>query len=286
VTRGLEVRRLEDALEFLAEAGEFLSAREAEHNLLLGLAGTLVKRPLLYGEPPYFAVVRRGEEIVGTALRTPPHNLVLSQLSDAGAVDALARDVADAFDHLPGVVGPKESSRRFADLWARISAGGMELGMAQRIFRADHVNVPKGVPGNMRRAEDADRARLIEWVAAFQDEAMGGHVHRPAEAVVVDYLGRGEEGGLYLWEDQRPVSVAGCGGLTPNGIRIGPVYTPPELRRNGYASALVAELTNLLLAGGRRFCFLFTDLANPTSNRIYERIGYERVADVDEYRFA
>jgi len=81
------------------------------------------------------------------------------------------------------------------------------------------------------------------------------------------------------------VSIAGYGGPTPNGIRIGPVYTPPDLRGRGYASALTARLTQTLLDGGRRFCFLFTDLANPTSNSVYQRIGYRPVTDVDLWRF-
>jgi predicted GNAT family acetyltransferase len=87
-------------------------------------------------------------------------------------------------------------------------------------------------------------------------------------------------GGFELWEDGgEVVSLSGWGGPTPNGIRIGPVYTPPELRGRGYATSLVAELSQALLDAGRRFCFLYTDLANPTSNAIYERIGYVRVCE-------
>ena len=94
-----------------------------------------------------------------------------------------------------------------------------------------------------------------------------------------------------LWEvDGASVSLAGWGGPTPNGIRVGPVYTPPELRGRGYATALTAEVSQRLLdgrlfVGGRRFCFLYTDLANPTSNAIYERIGYERIAEAAEIVF-
>jgi uncharacterized protein len=97
--------------------------------------------------------------------------------------------------------------------------------------------------------------------------------------------------GFLLWEDGgETVSLAGWGGPTPNGIRIGPVYTPPELRGRGYATALTAELSQRLLdgglfEGGRRFCFLYTDLANPTSNAIYERIGYRRVCESAEIVF-
>ncbi|MGH2521912.1 MAG: GNAT family N-acetyltransferase [Anaerolineales bacterium] len=94
-----------------------------------------------------------------------------------------------------------------------------------------------------------------------------------------------ETRGIYFWEDPHPVSMAGYGGPTPNGIRVGPVYTPPEQRRKGYASACVAALSQLMLDRGRKYCFLFTDLANPTSNHIYQQIGYEPVCDVDEYKF-
>jgi predicted GNAT family acetyltransferase len=79
--------------------------------------------------------------------------------------------------------------------------------------------------------------------------------------------------------------MAGFGGWTPSGVRIGPVYTPPDLRGRGYASALTAELSAELLAGGRDYCFLYTDLANPTSNRIYQAIGYEFVCESAEYAF-
>lgn len=83
-----------------------------------------------------------------------------------------------------------------------------------------------------------------------------------------------------------PVAMAGVSGRTPSGARVGAVYTPPDRRRRGYASALVATLSQAQLDAGARFCFLFTDLANPTSNKIYQDIGYEPVCDVDEYRFS
>jgi predicted GNAT family acetyltransferase len=94
------------------------------------------------------------------------------------------------------------------------------------------------------------------------------------------------EAGYWLWEDAgEPVSLAGFGGRTPTGIRVGPVYTPPGARRRGYATALVAALSRWLLARGHRWCFLFTDLSNPTSNRIYVDIGYERVTDSMQFAF-
>jgi uncharacterized protein len=280
-----EVRRFDYAHEFLAHAGAYLSAREAEHNLLLGLAGVLTAKPDLYGSAPYFAAVQREGAVVAAALRTPPHNLLLSEVTEPAAVDALATDVAEVFGELPGVLGPRDASLRFAELWSEATGRRAERAMAERIFRAETVHAPRGVPGSIRRASADDRSLLVEWLEAFHDEAMGGRSFRPAEDAVDDYLTRGDDSGVYLWEDGEAVSFAGCGSPTPNGVRIGPVYTPPVRRGRGYASALTAQLTSLLLASGRRFCFLFTDLANPTSNRIYQRIGYEPVSDVDEYRF-
>jgi predicted GNAT family acetyltransferase len=101
---------------------------------------------------------------------------------------------------------------------------------------------------------------------------------RHMAAVIATYV-------LFVWDHAGPVSMASATGLTPNGIRVNGVYTPPEHRGRGYATACVAALSARLLADGRRFCFLFTDAANPTSNAIYRRIGYVPVAEVQEYRF-
>jgi predicted GNAT family acetyltransferase len=158
--------------------------------------------------------------------------------------------------------------------------------MAQRIHRAESAVQPQGVPGAMRRADERDRPLLVEWSEAFAAEAVPHAPAGDADEMVRERLAGVAGAGLFLWEHGgRPVSLAGCAGRTPNGIRVGPVYTPPDFRGHGYASALTAALTRTLLDGGRRFCFLYTDLANPTSNRIYERIGYRPVSDVDEYRF-
>jgi uncharacterized protein len=142
-----------------------------------------------------------------------------------------------------------------------------------------------GVPGRLRAATTADRDLLVTWVDAFVTEAAPEPGPFDAEEWV-EHLFASPLRGAYLWEDGGPVSLACSGGPTPNGARIGPVYTPPERRGHGYASAATAALSELLLERGRRFCFLFTDLANPTSNHIYQAIGYQPVCDVDIYHFA
>ena len=126
--------------------------------------------------------------------------------------------------------------------------------------------------------EDSSRAFITEirGSAATVEQASG----------VIDGYLSSDTRGMYVWEHEgRPVSIAAYAGPTPNGIRVSHVYTPPELRGRGYASAVTAALTQHLLDTGYRYCFLYTDLSNPTSNSIYQKIGYQPVADVDEWLF-
>jgi len=136
----------------------------------------------------------------------------------------------------------------------------------------------------MRSAIAADRALVVSWLEAFVTEALEDE-EWDSEELADRWIG-GRNRTLQLWDDGgEVVSLAGVGGRTPTGIRIGPVYTPPEHRGVGYASNLVAAATQEQLDGGRSFVFLFTDRANPTSNHIYEAIGFEAVSDIDRYAF-
>ena len=278
------IRRCRDVDEFLAHAGEFLAAREAEHNLILGLSSTLRRQPQVYGEDPYLAVVEEGSLAVAAALRTPPHNLVVSEIDDPGAIEPLAADVHEVFEVLPGLLAPSDVAARFASVWEAATGVTGKRVLAERVFRAERVLPARPVPGRMRSYRSSDRELAVRWLDAFTAEALPEPPPEPSSHWLDRRLAE-LEGSVVLWEDGEPVSLAAAGGSTPNGIRIGPVYTLPGLRGRGYASALVAELTRVQLEGGRRFCFLFTDLANPTSNRIYQRVGYEPVADVDQWSF-
>lgn len=138
----------------------------------------------------------------------------------------------------------------------------------------------------MRTADHGDRDLLTRWLAAFNTEALGQSVDVVGMGQFADRWIARQGRTMYLWVvDGRAVSMVGVSGETPNGIRVAPVYTSPELRGRGYASALTAATTQRQLDDGKRYCFLFTDLANPTSNHIYQVIGYEAVSDAADYRF-
>jgi uncharacterized protein len=270
---------------FYLRAERFLLQHEACHNLILGLSAGMLNRARSPEASPYLAVVQDAGAIVAAALMTPPYNLVLSRARAERALECIAADVCAADRVPPGVLGPIPESERFASIWKRQTGQPFRKARAQRIYQVDEVRPPRGVPGAMRRATDGDRPLLVRWFLAFAQEALGEDNRASVDQRVEGFL-RGPGRGLYVWEDPEPVSMAGHAGPTPNGIRVSAVYTPPERRNRGYASACVAALSQMLLDGGRRFCFLFTDLANPTSNRIYQQIGYRAVCDVDEFKFA
>jgi predicted GNAT family acetyltransferase len=232
-------------------------------------------------------VVEDGAPVAAAAM-TPPWNVIVAD-SLSEALDSLAATIAAAGVELPGVVGNEPTSGRFCEVWSRLTGAEAEKRMAQGVFALDQVSPLSPVEGVPRRAEEGDRSLLEAWVAAFAEEAGGepANLDEVRRSVANRITARPEQAGLWLWEvGSEPVSLTGHGGLTPNGIRIGPVYTPPEFRGRGYATALVAEQSQWLLEQGRRFCFLYTDLANPTSNAIYRRIGYRQVAESSEYRFS
>jgi predicted GNAT family acetyltransferase len=270
-----------DASEFLDAARNFLMTREAANNLMLGLALRFAERKQ-ETEEHYYAVVRDDDgAVVAAAIMTPPFHLVLTD-APPEAVEMVARDLLASGRTLPGVLAPPAIAMRMGELWSAETGGRFERAMAQRIYEIEEVIEPRPVGGELRRIGPGDRELAIDWLMAFGAEVgLPGTregAERAADALIAEERG-------YLWEDGHPVSMAAWAGPTPGGVRIHAVYTPPELRGGGYASACVAGLSRLLLDSGKRACFLFTDLANPTSNTIYQRIGYRPVCDIDHYRF-
>lgn len=282
----MRIRRFARPSEFLESAGPFLLQHEAQHNLILGLAAGV-----LHGEwseyPPYLALVEDRGAVVLAALRTPPRNVVLSRCGDSEALDLLILDLTPWLRELPGASGPTEVADAFATAWRGATGGTTVVAMAQRIYKLDGVVPVGGVPGRLRPATYGDRSLLVDWLEDFS-KCESAITHDDAEQVADRFLRADfQSRGMFIWEaDRQPVAMVGHSGPTPHGMRIGPVYTPPEHRRKGYASAATAALSQRLLDSGRQFCFLYTDLANPTSNHIYQAIGYRRVADSTQYRFA
>jgi uncharacterized protein len=288
----MRLERFTDIGEFATRVEPYLLAREATHCLILGLLATLPRGPVPADEIPYMALVEEQGMIVMVAMRTPPFPVILSMLAPEFAADpseALALIAADLWSryhkNLSGINAPVPISRLFAERWQQETGQATRLSVKERTYALEAVIPVTGVAGTFRRPTEADRDLLIRWVAAFGAEAMPQQRMFDAVAWVNGFFATPSRGG-YLWEDGgEPVSLVAYGNPTAHGIRIGPVYTPLEHRGRGYASACVAAISQYLLDSGRTFCFLFTDLANPTANHIYQAIGFNPVNDVDMYEF-
>ncbi len=279
----VRVESVPDPASFLERAAPLLLMDEARHNLILGIAGTLLDFPDAYRES-HLWLVEDGADVVAAGLVTPPFNLVLA--GDPGGAEALAASLARDGVRLPGVTGAVPEAEVFAARWESETGGTTRARMQQRVYRLERLRPPRATRGSARVATEDDRELLVEWIRAFATEVAHDASSPAGDAArTVDLRLASPTGGLLLWEDGGPVSLAGWGSPTPNGIRIGPVYTPPEHRGRGYGSAVTAAVTQQSLEAGHRFCFLYTDLANPTSNKIYLDLGYEPVCDSVEYAF-
>ena len=254
------------AAEFLARTNIELEKNEAANNLLLGLADRLVTDPNFYGDDPFFATVEseKSGSLLAAALRTPPHSLIVhSAVQTAEPVmAALAEEIHRRNMQLPGVLGPAEAADIFARAWTAKAGCKALLSMRERVYELRKVISPHPVAGRLRKAEDLDGALLLRWYRDFTIEALPDEDPKSiTDADAPRYLR-----GMYLWEDDgRPVSMARIGRHTLHGATVGPVYTPPELRRHGYASACVAAVSQIILDSGCRSCRRGTESNHSTS---------------------
>jgi predicted GNAT family acetyltransferase len=267
------IHRFTEPKAFLARAEPFLRAEEVENALMLGICGSA-----RFDDSCYLAAVEEDQAVVACALRTPPHSALLTR-ADRKALELLAADLADKYEGLPAVAGPEPAVGVFARLWAARTGAAPGPAVRMRVFEASRVVQPPTAAGTLRAATEADLPTVARWTAAFVDEAGLDDPSDPDDVA----RERIREGSLFVWEDARPASMAAWAGRTGRTVRINYVYTPPEHRGRGYASACVASLTQQLLDEGFARCCLYTDLANPTSNKIYQAIGYRPVCDAAEY---
>jgi RimJ/RimL family protein N-acetyltransferase len=260
-----------DVRAFVAAAGGFLHARPVDNTVLLTVAETVeLSGPNAFGdEAPEFGWWRVDGRVEGAFVHTPPYPVLLGPAPREAAAALLA---ALAARPLAGVNGPAE----LAPVVAGTHDGPARERRRERLYRLGELIDPPAPPGRWRIAARADRARLIEFYDAFRLE-----VREPGRdwgPMVDDRL---SHRGLHLWEaeDGEPVSLAGISRRIAGMMRIGPVYTPPERRGRGFAAALTAAVCRFAREDGAGEILLFADLANPTSNHLYQRIGFVAVGE-------
>lgn len=276
----------EDVDDFLARTGDFLRSRPALHTLPLTVTETLRTRGVhAYGAaPPFFGRLERAGEVRATFFRTPPRALSLTPLTPEHA-DTLAARLAGLGHSLPGVSADSDTAAAFAEAWQRYTGAVPTLRERLRLYRLDTLTAPEPLPqGRGRVAGEQDREQLTRWYQEFA-VAIGGQPSADADAWADTRIAHGR---VTFWEtpDGIPVSMAGVTPMVAGQIRITPVYTPAHVRGRGYAGAATVEVSRAALAAGATEVVLFADLANATSNGLYQRIGYVPVTDFAVYDFS
>jgi uncharacterized protein len=276
----MQLHRFDNIQKFWQTAQAYLLQHEAENNVLLGVLHTLLHNPDRYLDPPYLAIAKTNDDILAVAIRTPPHKLLLSKATAPTAWQLIAQDLSKSQEQLPGFMGLVADAEIFLQTWQMFTGKQYQVTVAMRIHQLTAVRLTSTVNGYLRLATADDRSLLRQWIPAFSTE-VGLLVQDDTERVIDQGL---KFQNIYIWEnaDGLPVSLA-SGRAAGSVARIGLVYTPPENRNQGYASACVSAVSQRLLAQGYHRCFLLTDLANSTSNHIYAEIGYRGVCDWHEY---
>ncbi len=276
----------EDVDEFLARAGEFLRSRPALHTMPLTVAERLRTRgAAAHGaQAPLFGRLERAGDVRAAFYRTPRGRLSPTSLSPEDA-DALAAHLAALGHCLPGVSADHDTATAFAQAWRRYTGTTPVLRERLRLYRLGTLTPAEPLPaGRARLVGEPDREQLIVWCGEFA-VTVGEVVPRDAGSWAST---RFADKRYTFWEtpDGTPVSMAGMTSMVAGQIRIDPVYTPAHLRGRGYAGAVTVAVSRAALAEGATDVVLFANASNPTSNALYQRIGYRPLTDFAVYDFA
>jgi RimJ/RimL family protein N-acetyltransferase len=271
-----------DAGTFAAAAGPLLRADPLRHTVALTVLDGMCRA----GDP--FTVLLTGHEggrVVAGALRSPGRYALVSAVPPAYAAGVEVA-LAEADPEVPGVIGPTAEAEAIAAAYTARTGHPVTLRVRTRLFALARLDPPCGIPGAPRLADESDLDLLARWREAIAEELAhffpAGSLSQREIVARSLRLGAGE----MLWEvDGEPVAQARAQPLIAGMSRIGPVYTPPEHRGRGYAAAVTAAASRWALDAGAERVLLFTDLANPTTNRLYPRIGYRPVHDAVELEF-
>jgi RimJ/RimL family protein N-acetyltransferase len=270
----MSLRLHTDVGDFVSVASAWYARRPMVHTIEL----SLLRERVPAEDTPVLLTVWDGDELLGAAIRTPPLPLLCGGLVAAPTTEVVG-DMVGAGLTLPGVRGPREVAEAFAEQWCSVTGAVRTATTTERLYRLGTLTAPTGVPGVHRVARRADEPVLVKYQCEFAAEAFG-HTPDAARARAALDIAR-EVGNVYLlWTaGGAPVGMAAVRPPAVGVSRIGPVYTAPEARGHGYGAAVTAAACRWALAAGAEQVVLFADLDNPTSNGVYQRLGFVPVGD-------
>ena len=282
----MKVENPESAELFLEKTQIFLEKNEIKGNLIYGLSNNLLKNENYYGnEDPFYSIVYEKDEVKLIGLMTLPYKMNIFQngLFNDLSIDIFINNIMNHYKNIPGIAGEKNITEIFVEKWSKINNSKILLEKNLRSYKLEEVNNYNKPNGIFRIAEINDKSVIKNYTMNFNDE-----INEPVnyDKIFENNLIEEINNGLYyVWENQKIVSMAKKVRPTKNSMTINYVYTPNKYRRNGYATAITAELSKTILNSGKKYCILFTDLSNLTSNSIYQKIGYKVVYDNVSYKF-
>ena len=233
---------------------------------------------------PLLVTVWDGRKPIGAALQRSKYPLLCGGLPPT-ALDHVVAEFVNRGIHLTGIQGPAATAATFATTWCSATGAVSTVTMNQRLYRLETMRPPTGVAGQARPASADDIDLLADWLMLFDREALGDAGDRAATTRAVR-AGKARGDAFVLWTlPSGPASLAAVRPPAAGVSRIGPVYTPTTERGRGYGSAVTAAAAQWAREHGADDVVLFTDLANPTSNTVYQRIGFEPVSDYDRIDF-
>lgn len=279
------IKEYKTIFECKSEAGALFDARngappEHENVIVLRIMQAIIDRT--YTNFRLWCIHDEGGPRLAAAM-TPPHNIALSQGDPAAITPFIDYIQAESID-FPGINGPAALTRAFTSIWNDHNPKKLTPAIQLPLYIIKETLPPRLSAGSSRLATLADLDLLTGWYVDFGVEAgMLPHECKPNPEKVTRKI---KSDSLFIWQNTHgtPVSFAGYAQASPNGMTVGPVYTPPEHRGHGYASNMVANLSEQILRQGK-WCGLFADAKNPISNKIYQQIGYKQVFEYQEYRF-
>lgn len=277
------IQEFKNASEFLEHAQDVLYLKEAEHGLMLGLTESKAKNPNVKDDHKYFHV--HDQQGLSGYIVVTEKNFIISAMPASLLQSAVNHFHKNQIQSI-GVIGPSHAAEAFARIYSQLSGMTYKIAMDQKTYQLDHVIFPTGIKGSMIVADPSFLELSAQWLVEFVEECI------PHEPTTLDDARKFvtikiENQELFIWVNDSGVPVAANMVTRPtrNGIAVAFVYTPHEHRKNGYAAALVAQTSQRMLDAGKKFCMLYTDATNPTSNKVYQRIGYNEIATQKNFIF-
>ena len=276
------VRSHETVDDVLESTERWLYEHEAINNVILGICSDLQRAPERFQQAPLLLSIEDDSGVCGAALMTPPHHLVLAHMPDS-AVTVLAEYITAKEIEIPGIFGTLPLVRAFAKEMNLAIGRPFRRTMGFLLYLCQGSDCPRSVEGTMRTVSETDRALLLQWQREFDEEASTGLDAETSKSAMKQAIA---DQSVYVWETEKceVVCIAVVGRQSKRGATITLVYTPLVERKRGYASALVANVTNHLLERGKQFVTLYTDEENPASNSVYRQIGYRQVAEFEIWK--